>query len=125
MMLFPNARAAGWAGVATAFVTNGLRQLENLLMAPPAATTEGAYGWGGAVVERAHVLQGNGLGIATVEPGYAINGLRGLPELVGPPLHGDYGMGQNPGVQQTQILGGPSISGLGAHYGATVFGSVN
>jgi hypothetical protein len=121
MMLFPNSRAAGWAGVATAFVTNGLRQLENMLMTLGTA----GYGWAGAVVEPAHVLQGNGLGIATVEPGYAINGLGRMPELVGPPLRGDYGMGMNPGVQQTQILGGPTISGLGAHYGATVFGSNN
>lgn len=129
MMLFDNSRAAGWAGLATAFVTNGLRQLEGVLMSPSMDSEilqpSGTQGWAGTVVEPAHVLQG-GLGIATVEPGYAINGLgRSMPTLVGPPLHGDYGMSNNPAVQQTQILGGPNISGLGAHFGATVFGGNN
>ncbi|MCP6725818.1 hypothetical protein NL526_27565, partial [Klebsiella pneumoniae] len=31
MMAFPGTRRMGWAAVATAFVTNGLRQLENSL----------------------------------------------------------------------------------------------
>lgn len=163
MMAFPASRRMGWAALATALVTNGLRQLETSLFAPkkeaaaekPAETEAQAQtvkGWYGVDIEPAGRVPGgfgqdiaveelgNGLGIVSAEPGYAVQGALGavtpesaypIPgsvsgaELAGPPSlqnAGDYGLSANPAVQQTQILGGPTVSGMGAHYGATLFG---
>ena len=52
MIMFEGTRAAGWTGLASAFLNNGLRQLELMLLAPsltqqPEVTTppvEGAFG---------------------------------------------------------------------------------
>lgn len=176
MMAFPGTRRMGLAAIATAFVTNGMRQLEQSLFKPAAATTTptvtptvtpqptapaqpGTFGWNGVVIDPTAVIQpgaGNGFGIATIEPGYVVpanlpamqngfgavaiepafpvpgsiqNGLGGpRPELVGPPTlvgAGDYGMSDNPAVQQTKILGGPALSSMGMHFGATLFGGGN
>lgn len=180
MMAFPGTRHMGWAALATSFVTNGLRQIEASFFpahltigeaqavaaaaaasptgtAPVAAATT-SQGWGATVIDPTAVIrpyQGNGLGIHTIEPGYAVHGGgfgaptigpaypvpgsihasggsagfgQSRPELVGPPTlvgAGDYGMGDNPGAAQTRLLGGPSVSALGAHYGATLFGGPN
>lgn len=155
MMIWPSTRRMGLAALATAAVTNGLRQLETSLFAPsttaaaPAAAAAPA-GWGGVVIDPTAVIQpGGGFGIHTIEPGYAVHGggfgapvidraypipgsihsgggfAGSRPELVGPPTlvgAGDYGMGENPAVKQAALLGGPSVSALGAHYGATLFG---
>jgi hypothetical protein len=191
MMAFPNSRRMGWAAIATAFVTNGLRQMENMLFAPkftvaelekmlaaaqknggtaqapgngdkpgeePVTTPDATYGgWRGVDIEPTAVIQPfqgfgqdidvsevDGFGIATIGPGYAVDGLgeavidpaypipgsisgfgMSRPELVGPPTlmnAGDYGMSDNPAVTQTQLLGGPAISGLAGHFGATLYG---
>lgn len=190
MMAFPGTRRMGWAAMATAFVTNGLRQLETSLFPPkltaaeaaaqaaaasqsptgtaPTPTQEqvqqAAAGWGGVTIDPTAVIQpGQGFGIHSIEPGYVVpanlpsmmnNGYGGFgaaaiepaypvpgsisggggggfginrPELVGPPTlvgAGDYGMSENPAVTQTKILGGPSVSSMGAHFGATLFGGV-
>ena len=95
----------------------------------------------GVVIDPGYLVPGSetrGLGIHAIEPGYAVNGLGAGPyesmqerydvsntQLVGPPsLHGagDYGMSQNPGVAQVAALGGPGVSGLAGHFGATLFG---
>lgn len=154
----------GVAAMATALVTNGLRQLEQSLFPPTIAAqnTEvpltkeglGRSGWGGVVIDRTAVIEpGQGFGIATIEPGYAVQGggfgapvidraypvpgsIHGAsagfggsrPELVGPPTlvgAGDYGMSDNPGAQQAKLLGGPNYSAMGAHFGATLFGHNN
>jgi hypothetical protein len=196
MMAFPGTRRMGWAAVATAFVTNGLRQLETSLFPPKldaaAATVQAqqaaasptgtaptptadqvqkaAAGWGGVTIDPTAVIQpgqgygqgyGNGFGIATIEPGYVVpanlpsmmNGGFGAatiepaypvpgsihggggggfgmdrPDLVGPPTlvgAGDYGMSNDPAVTQTKILGGPNVSSMGMHFGATLFGGSN
>lgn len=184
LLAFPNSRRMGWAAIATAVVTNGLRQLEASLFpaqltigqaqavaaaaaasptgTAPVSTADGTVpagtpgastpsGWGGVVIDPTAVIQpGNGFGIHAIEPGYAVHGGFGAPvidraypvpgsvhgnglgaarpELVGPPTlvgAGDYGMGDNPGVTQTKILGGPSVSALGTHFGATLFGGQN
>lgn len=188
MMAFGPSRRMGMAAIATGLVTNGLRQVENILFPPKfsveelramlaaaqanggttqaagngASAGEGAFGYNGVTIDPTAVIQpgefgqygqdidvaepDNGFGIHAIEPGYAVHGngfgtavidpaypipgsVSGLgqprPELVGPPTlanAGDYGMSDNPAVSQTQILGGPSVSGLGAHYGATLFG---
>jgi len=182
MMAFPGTRRMGLAAIATAFVTNGMRQLEQSLFTKPAvaaipAVTPGVtpgvttpaqpstFGWNGVVIDPTAVIQpgmGNGFGIATIEPGYVVpanlpsmmNGGFGAatiepaypvpgsihggggyggfggnrPELVGPPTlvgAGDYGMSDNPAVQQTKLLGGPNLSSMGMHFGATLFGGGN
>lgn len=120
----------GWAAIATALVTNGLRQLEVLMEKKESDETSG---WQGVEIEPAAAVPG-GFGIPAIEPGYGIRGDLGVvtPEagyaipgsVSGPPaLQGDYGLSANPAVQQTKILGGPAVSGMGAHYGATLFGN--
>lgn len=146
MMAFAGTRRMGLAALATAFVTNGLRQMEMWLHAPKVA----GY-FGGVAIDRAYPVPGSlgqdvdvrELGIPSIEPGYAVPGqlgapviesqypvpgtvgFAGRPELVGPPTlvgAGNYGLDDNPGVRQLAQLGGPEISALGAHYGATLFG---
>ncbi len=161
MMAFPGSRAAGWSALATAFVTNGLRQLEAMFMGAPATA-----GYGGVVVDPQYLvnglgqdyavqeLHGGGFGIHAIEPGYAVNGhgmgivevdpthiVQGLGHLgagnvqiqgsgygAGTGVRVD-GLGQggpmNPQSPQAQLvgLGGPNVSGLASHYGATLFGS--
>jgi hypothetical protein len=187
MMAFEGTRRMGLAAIATSFVTNGLRQLEQSLFAPKATAAEAqalttaaaaapdqkatfadaakvmGSGWGGVVMDPTAVIQpyqGNGFGIHTIEPGYVVpanlpsmmngggfgaatiepgylipgsaSGSSGFgqnrPDLVGPPTlvgAGDYGMGENAGATQTRLLGGPSVSSMGAHFGATLFGGHN
>lgn len=73
-------------------------------------------GFGGVVIDPTAVIQpGAGFGRSGVE-------LVGPPTLVGA---GDYGMSDNAGANQTKILGGPSLSAMGAHFGATLFGGNN
>jgi len=214
MMAFEGTRRMGIAAIATALVTNGLRQLERSLFAPQSTVAElqaqlaaaiadkdgksasvklppkGA-GWGGVVMDPTAVIQpyqGNGFGIHSIEPGYVVpanlpsimNGFGGpgnvtmnptgviwpqghpnagfgaaaiepgylipgsnngsfasgggagfgidQPETMGPPTlvgAGDYGMGNNAGATQTRLLGGPNVSSMGAHFGATLFGGSN
>lgn len=186
MMAFPGTRRMGWAALATAFVTNGMRQLETSLFPPKLTAAEAAAqaaaaqasptgtaptpsqeqvaaagGWGGVTIDPTAVIQpGAGFGIHTIEPGYVVpanlpsmmNGGFGAaaiepaypvpgsisggggagfganrPELVGPPTlvgAGDYGMANNPAVTQTKLLGGPNLSSMGAHFGATLFGGI-
>jgi hypothetical protein len=192
MMAFPGTRRMGWAAMATAFVTNGLRQLEQSLFPPKvdaataqvqaqqaAASPTGTaptptaaqvtaakasgmlgMGWNGVTINPTAVIQpGQGFGIPAIEPGYVVpanlpalqNGFGAVaidpafpipgsihgggngfgaarPELVGPPTlvgAGDYGMSDNPAVTQTKLLGGPSVSSMGMHFGATLFGGGN
>jgi hypothetical protein len=152
MIAFPGTRRMGWAALATALVTNGLRQMEQSFFPGSAGSTTAApSGWGGVVIDPTAVIRpGQGFGIHAIEPGYAVQGGFGAPvidaaypvpgsihggggagfgmnrsDMIGPPTlvgAGDYGMGDNPGVAQTKLLGGPSVSALGAHYGATLFG---
>jgi hypothetical protein len=143
MYAFPATKRMALAAVAMAFVNNGLRQMEMWLHAPKAA----GY-FGGVAIDRAYPVPGSlgqdvdvrELGIPSIEPGYAVLGapviesqypvpgtvgFAGRPELVGPPTlvgAGNYGLDDNPGVRQLAQLGGPEISALGAHYGATLFG---
>lgn len=169
MYAFPKTKGMGMSAIANAVIGNGLRQLEQSFLAPSVAqqladlqamtgTMDKAMsniqlpapgGWGNVVIDPTAVIQPyQGLGIHTIEPGYAVsNGLGAVmidpaypvpgsvqggygfgaarPELVGPPTlvgAGDYGMSENAGATQTRLLGGPSVSALGSHYGATLFG---
>jgi len=137
MMAFPGTRAAGWAGMAVAFMTNGLRQLEKMFV----ESTPAAFGaatiepLNGVVMESLSpptrdVGLGR-LGIATdnwVPPSYGT-----IPGVYGTPVAGTQ-IGEAPPLDlmapqnlpansyQVSLMGGPQMSGLGAHYGATLFG---
>lgn len=97
-------------------------------------------GLGIHAIEPGYAVHGGGFGAVAIDPAYPVPGSvhagfgggsgfgMNRPDLVGPPTlvgAGDYGMGDNPGVAQTKLLGGPSVSALGAHYGATLFGGQN
>ena len=168
MYAFPKTKGMGMSAIANAVIGNGLRQLEQSFLAPSQeeqlkalqelkAVTEAVSkiqlpalgGWGNVTIDPTAVIQPyQGLGIHTIEPGYAVNNGLGAvtidpgypvpgsvqggygfgaarPEMVGPPTlvgAGDYGMSENAGATQTKLLGGPSVSALGSHYGATLFG---
>lgn len=113
-------RAAGVSAGLTALVTGALRQAEVSLMPVAGASA----GWGMVSVDPQYMVPGSsgmsgyGLGLATIEPSASLRGLQGPPQLVGA---GSYGLGDNPGASQVQLQGGPAISGLGAHFGATLF----
>jgi hypothetical protein len=76
-------------------------------------------------------IHGGGMGGVVIDPTAVIQPGQGFGrpvELVGPPTlvgAGDYGMSDNAGANQTKILGGPSLSAMGAHFGATLFGGNN
>lgn len=146
-----NARAMAIPAIANALVGNGLRQIEQMFLAPKAGEMNGVVidptgaikpGLGIHAIEPGYAVPASGLGIHAIEPGYAVpaSGLgevaidpafpvpgsvhAGLaaarPELVGA---SDYSMSNVPGAAQNKLLGGPSVSALGAHYGATLFGN--
>jgi hypothetical protein len=134
MIAFEGTRAAGWAGLAVAFMTNGLRQLESMFMEKTAmfgaATIEPLNG-----VTTEFLSPGTrdvGLGVADVQ--YVPEAYGTIPGVYGTPVAGTQ-MGTAPPVDlmaahnlpansyQVELMGGPALSGLSAHYGATLFGS--
>lgn len=153
MMAFPGTRAAGWAGLAVSFMTNGLRALEQMFTKTSAATKKGAHvsGWGAAVIEPL-----DGVTIESLSPGtrdlsgFGVADIQSVPEAYGT-IPGVYGPDQSqmpqlmavagpqlsmgaPPVDTNQqgnlpqnsyhvgLMNGPALSGLGASYGATLFG---
>lgn len=146
MYAFPKTRGMGMAAIVNAFIGNGLRQLEQSLFADKGAQA----GWGGVTVdptgaiapyqglgihavEPGYAVNGaNGLGIHAIEPGYAVNG-SGLGAVTvdpGFPIPGSITQGLAAAQPDVTLVGsnpqlGTSISALGAHYGATLFGNQN
>lgn len=137
MMFSPKTKEIGVATMVSGIAAGLLAHVADML------STKASQGWGDVMIDPTAVIQPyQGFGAAIVDPAYPVPGsisqgfgasgsnvsLVGAgPDvtLVGPPslAHaGDYGMGENPAVTQTKLLGGPSISALGAHYGATLFG---
>jgi hypothetical protein len=146
------AKAGGWGGVVmdpTAVIQPyqgngfGIHAIEPGYVVPanlPSMMNGGFGGPGNVTMDPRGVIwpQGHpnaGFGAATIEPGFLIPGSGGSsgfgqdrPDLVGPPTlvgAGDYGMSENAGANQTKLLGGPSVSSMGAHFGATLFGGGN
>jgi len=116
MMAFPGSRAAGWTAAITSLISGGIRQVEAMMGGS-------MQGIGMPVIDSQYLVPGSkglsGLGLPTIEPSASLSGnFSGPPQLQGA---GDYGLSQNPGARQAQLVG-PNISGLGAHYGATLFG---
>lgn len=144
MIAFPGSRNAGWTAIISSLVSGGLRQAEQMLSVKEqvkqeaAKTAEKTAGWGLPTIAPSwsaypgeKTPQMNGLGYPTVHDQYIVPGSMGPgstsqfegnlgmpPQLVG---KGDYGLSQNPAAQQASLVG-PGISGLGAHYGSTIFG---
>lgn len=143
LMAFPGTRAAGWAGLAVAFMTNGLRQLEQMF-----TKGGGTAGWGAATIEPL-----NGVTIESLSPGtrdisgFGVAEIDEVPEAYGtipgvygpemPQLMGVAGpqlsagappvdLGQQENLPENSyhvaLMNGPALHGLGAHYGATLFG---
>ncbi len=147
MMAFPNSRHAGMTAVIASLVSGGLRQAEQMLSAKEAVkqdavkkdttTTTKGYGlptiapsWSAYPGELTPQRNGQ-MGYPTVHNQFIVPGSMGPgstsqfegnlgmpPQLVGA---GDYGLSQNPAAQQAQLVG-PGVSGLGSHYGSTIFG---
>lgn len=122
MLMVPKMRTMAWTAFGAAVGGGLVRQLENSLVkkekekqengeAEKAAEKNGAAsGYGMVEIEPTETL-----GLPTVEPTQAL----GMPpQLVGA---GDYGLSQNPAAAQAQLVG-PGVSGLGAHFGSTIFG---
>jgi len=120
MLFLPRMRAMAWTAMASSLVGGGLRQLEVMVSenekakqkaAEDAKAAEGTTeGMGMVEIEPTHAL-----GLPTIEPTQML----GMPpQLVGA---GDYGLSQNPAAQQAQLVG-PGVSGLGSHFGSTIFG---
>ena len=136
MIAIPSQRGAGWTAVTTSLVSGAVRQVSAMVAkhrtaaenagAQAADAGGGTAGWGLPTIEPTVAFRGAGLGLPTIEQQALVPGSAGLSDAgVGMPPQlqnaGDYGMGQNPGAQQAQLVG-PGFSGLGAHYGATLFG---
>jgi hypothetical protein len=141
MMAFEGTRHAGIAGLTTAFLTNGLRQIERLLTdsywdSQATSTTAGTRGIGVPVAERlngvvaerlngvvAERLNGRGLGVAVTEPVRQFQGVAGTRPGNQPPVN-LMGPGRLPrNAAHVGVMGNPPLlHGLGSHFGATVFG---
>lgn len=114
MIFFEGTRAAGWTGLASAFLNNGFRQMELMFFAPKmaeiavdsAASMDGH--WGNVVIDPTEAL-----GLVEVNTTQAL-GDGGMPELVGASLAA--------ASDHVQLVGGPSLAEHGGHWGATVMG---
>lgn len=106
MAIFPGTRAAGWTAMAVAAVSGSIRTLEKFLSADAPI-----MGWGVATTEKGYPvgqIDVEPLGISTVEPGMIPGQMSGAePQLLG--------------ASHAELLGAP-ISGMGAHFGSTLFG---
>lgn len=124
MMAMPSTRAAGWAGMITAIVTNGLRQIEAWFMGPVVLGLPTARRLNGVVAQR--INGAPGLGLPAVQQVQRPVGLAG-PQLSsnggGPPVDLVQQGALPANAQHVQLLGGRTLSGLGAHYGVTLFGA--
>jgi len=135
MLAFPGARNAGWTAAITSLVSGGIRQIETM-MGPSAAdiarmqalvtaVSPGTNGIGLPTVEAQQLVPGSAgmsgvsLGLPTIEATASLGAAAGPPQLQNA---GDYGLANNPAAQQAQLVGAPGLSGLGGHFGSTIFG---
>jgi hypothetical protein len=116
---------AGWVALATAFLTNGLRQVELMLQPTAPAAEKLTTGMYGPVIERTQVLRGPGvniqqLGIPSIERTGVVSGTDGSePQLLGSTA---------PSARENTatLLGvpglGTNVSGIAGNFGATLWG---
>lgn len=125
-------KGMGYATIAAAFITSGMKWLERVLFAPKAIAAAAATGTQGMGLPMVSALNGR-LGLPSIQ---ALNGGLGLPSISREPIPA----GTIPGVAGIQVhgpgfggppvsllgqragMGGPTISGLSARYGATLLG---
>lgn len=123
MLFSEKTRAAGWTGLASAFLNNGLRQIEILMLtkgaaATPTPTTPTVTG---VEMEQTDVLKGSGMGLVDIEPTTALLGAAGyheagrdMPKLVGSSLAAA-------NKYMTEEKGARPLSAFSSHWGATHF----
>lgn len=136
MIAMEGTRNAGWAGLAAAFLSNGLRQLEVLLSSKPVVLglpmvrniPPGRDIRGVMVSPVRNFAGGLGVTIPTNVPQMYGAGVAG-PQLGrqngGPPVDLMQAGSLPASSQHVQMMGGRQMSGLGQHYGATLFGGGN
>jgi hypothetical protein len=132
MAAMEKTRYAGWVGLMTSFLSNGLRQVETILF--PNDTAELL-----ALTKRKLDVAYGKLSDADKK---TVDELKGaMPQLMAPVVEfaapvietAGYLSSAPPvnlmdnshlgaGAENVQLMGGPEISGLGAHFGATLFG---
>jgi hypothetical protein len=111
MIMFGGTRAAGWTGLASAFLNNGLRQMELMFFAP-SVTEETLLG-------RSHYAREvvidptEALGMIEINRTQAL-GEGDMPTLVGSSLRS--------ASDHVQLVGGPGLAQHSGHWGATVMG---
>lgn len=108
MIFFEGTRAAGWTGLTSAFLNNGLRQLEQMFFAPSLSEAAAAAGVAGAVIDPATVL-----GVPQITPAQVLGNHRDMPQLVGSVADAS---------DRVQLVGGPALSQNSSHWGATHWG---
>lgn len=126
-LAMPAHRHAGWNMVAGAFVSSGMRYLEQMFLGP------GVSGWGVVDIERTGVIRPtgpmagdvdvrtmDGMGIATIEPTGAVFSGSDMPRL----------LGNTPAEHRRNtatLLGVPGLSGplagISSAFGATIMGN--
>jgi hypothetical protein len=118
MMFSPGTRAAGLTAIGGAFLSNGLRQLESWLLPSSAPALGLPYiEMGGPVIEPAQTL-----GVVLPEQTQTMAGAQISGD--GPPIDISLqGALSASAIEQIQGIEGPDLSGLGTHYGATLFGA--
>lgn len=113
MIFFEGTRAAGWTGLASTFLNNGLRSMEKMFFTPSlpeAAAAAAVDGIRGAVIDPATVL-----GMAQVNPATVLGSAReDMPTLVGSVADAS---------DRVQLVGGPTLASHSGHWGATLMGS--
>jgi hypothetical protein len=114
MIAMKNTRAAGWTALAAAFLNNGLRALNNYLEDDETKEAKTVKGYmDGVVISPTTAFSGyGGMGLVEVSPTTAFSDAE-LPQLVGASLQS--------ASDQVQLVGGPALSDLASHYGATHF----
>jgi len=138
MAAMEKTRYAGWVGLMSAFLSNGLRQIETLLFTPKTEAEKAAEKAAAdkkaadeaAAKEAARIAALTTTGDWGRLPQFAAP----VVEMAGPVVERLGLSGSRPpisfagnshlgaGARDVQIQGGPAIDGLGAHFGATLFG---
>ena len=144
MLLSKKTRTAGWAGLAAAALSSGLRLLETLLSKPADAAASGEpKGVGYPVIHQLglpHINYLNGLGTTAVAsvpvthgtvapvPGHPVTGTAGVPQSphLGPPVDLVGPAAARPA--QARLIAGPSLPtphGIASAYVANLFGGMS
>jgi hypothetical protein len=110
MIFFEGTRAAGWTGLASAFLNNGLRQMEQMFFRPKLPEVAATAAEMGAVV----IDPTQSLGLVEIENTQALAG-SDMPTLVGANLAA--------ANEHVQLVGGPQLAQHAGHWGSTVIGA--